>query len=289
MGDSYLDARLQALRSVQNRDGGWGYFPAKESWLEPTVYAALALHGQPQADRAWALLSRWQRPDGSWPAAAHVQIANWGSALCVTLASVRGEFGDPFHKGVGWLLHSAGVESSLVNRTAARVGMFNPERDLSFKGWPWKPNTSSWVEPTVHALVALKRASAKVESRDLRERVKLGEAQLLDTRCRDGGWNYGSRAALGVDLPSYPETTALALIGLQDRPGLEPSFDAAQRMMRETTSPLARAWLSIALRVHGIEAPPPSGPLSPDVLITAVEALSTAQANRQIFKTGGAA
>ena len=43
----------------------------------------------------------------------------------------------------------------------------------------------------------------------------MGEAQLMDVRSRDGGWNYGSPAALGVDLPSYPETTALALVALQ--------------------------------------------------------------------------
>ena len=46
-------------------------------------------------------------------------------------------------------------------------------------------------------------------------RVQMGEAQLMDVRSRDGGWNYGSPAALGVDLPSYPETTALALVALQ--------------------------------------------------------------------------
>ncbi len=159
VGDSYLDVRLDALRSAQNSDGGWGYFPRKQSWLEPTVYAALALHGERAAEKAWSLLASWQRPDGSWRPAADVQIASWGTALCVTLASARGEFGAPFRRGVECLLNSAGVESSLVNRTAARVGILSVERNINLKGWPWKPNTSSWVEPTVHALVALKKAS----------------------------------------------------------------------------------------------------------------------------------
>mgnify|MGYP003352936601 CR=1 FL=1 len=43
--DAYLNTRLEALRAAQNPDGGWGYFPGKESWLEPTAYAAMALHG----------------------------------------------------------------------------------------------------------------------------------------------------------------------------------------------------------------------------------------------------
>ena len=49
----------------------------------------------------------------------------------------------------------------------------------------------------------------------------------MDVRSRDGGWNYGSPAALGVDLPSYPETTALALLGLQDKKRLGSAFDLA--------------------------------------------------------------
>ena len=60
MEESFLDARLQMLRRVQNPDGGWGYFPGKQSWLEPTVWAALALHGDPAADRAWTMLETWQ-------------------------------------------------------------------------------------------------------------------------------------------------------------------------------------------------------------------------------------
>ena len=49
-GSSYLQARLETLRRSQNPDGGWGYFARKASWLEPTAYAALALHGEPAAD-----------------------------------------------------------------------------------------------------------------------------------------------------------------------------------------------------------------------------------------------
>jgi hypothetical protein len=287
---NYLDVRLDQLRSAQNPDGGWGYFRGKQSWLEPTVYAALALHGEPAAHRAWALLSRWQRVDGSWRPAADVQIANWGTALCVTLALARGESGSAFRAGVGWLLNSAGVESSLVNRTAARVGIFNAERNLSLKGWPWKPNTSSWVEPTAHTLVALKLASVKMPESDVRDRVQLGEAQLLDVRCKDGGWNYGSRAALGIDLPSYPETTALALLGLQGRSDLESTFAAAAKMARETPSPLARAWFTLVCRLHGEDALPPSDrPPIPDIVVTALEALGSTGGNYRFLKTGGAA
>ena len=101
----------------------------------------------------------------------------------------------------------------------------------------------------------------------------MGEAQLLDVRCRDGGWNYGSRAALGVDLPSYPETTALALLGLQGRMwNRQNRLSSRGRMANETASPMARAWLAVALRLHGVEPPPSIATVKADILITAIEA-----------------
>lgn len=286
MGNSYLTTRVDALRRSQNADGGWGYFPGKQSWLEPTIYASLTLQGDSAADRAWALLSSWQRPDGSWRPSAGVDISTGGTALCVTMCAVRGEYGDPFRKGVEWLVGTAGVESRLRNRIFVALHLMKPDRDLSVKGWPWKPNTSSWVEPTAHALVALKKAAPRIPTSGLRERIRLGEGQLLDVRCSDGGWNYGSRAALEVDLPSYPETTALALVGLQGRLELKPALELGSKLLRETASPLARAWLRIALRVNGAAVEEPSGESSSDTLITALEALSAPEGNHHLLKAG---
>ena len=287
MAELYLDVRLEELRRVQNADGGWGYFPQKQSWLEPTAWAALALHGEPAADRAWELLKSWQQADGSWRPAADVQISNWGTALCVTIASVRGEFDDSTIRAVKWLLGTSGVESALWKRALMKTRLFSSDRNVNVKGWPWKPNTSSWVEPTSHSLIALKKAAPHIASDELRDRVRLGHGELLDVRCADGGWNYGSRAALGIDLPSYPETTALALLGLQGGQDLAKSLQRARQMAAETTSPLARAWLRIALALHGEQTPPLSNAPSPDIMITAIEALSCA--NYKFLKTGGEA
>ena len=167
--------------------------------------------------------------------------------------------------------------------------MVKQERDISLKAWPWKPGNSGWVEPTVHALVALKQASAQLSTRDLRDRVHQGEAQLMDVRSRDGGWNYGSPAALGMDLPSYPETTALALVALQGRSDLGKAFDLAQRQIGETPSPLARAWLTIAMRLHGIKPPELTGRPPADLMITAVEALAAPEGHHHLMQTGAVA
>ena len=42
-----MQAQLDFLRSSQNSDGGWGFFPGKQSWLEPTAYALIGLAGAP--------------------------------------------------------------------------------------------------------------------------------------------------------------------------------------------------------------------------------------------------
>jgi len=289
VADSSLRARLDTLRRAQNPDGGWGYFPNKQSWLEPTAYAVLALHGDAAADRAWKLISSWQSAEGSWRPCAQVEQASWATSLSVTIAIAREDWGPAVKSGVAWLLGTEGVESNFINRAAARIGLLKAERDISLRAWPWKPGNSSWVEPTAHALIALKRAAAKFPSSELGDRVKQGEAQLMDVRGKDGGWNYGSPSALGVDLPSYPETTAIALTGLQGRKDLGRAFDLARKLADETPSPLARAWLNVALRLNGETAPEVSTEVSPDVMLTAIEALGSDGGNYGLLATGGAA
>jgi hypothetical protein len=107
---------------------------------------------------------------------------------------------------------------------------------------------------------------------------------LLNVRCVDGGWNYGNRTARGDELRSYPETTGIALVGLQGRPELGKTLDLAGGMLRETASPMARAWLTIALRVNGIFVAAPDTQVTPDVLITALEALGAPDGNHSLLK-----
>lgn len=284
MKDSTAAVRL---RQTQNADGGWGYFPGKQSWLEPTFYASIALQGEPAADRAWTLLKSWQAPDGGWRPSNDVQVLSWSTSLCVRLAQSRGEFGEPFQKGVAWLLSSAGNEAPLWWRLLLKTKLVGEsDRNLNYIGWPWKPNSASWVEPTAHAIVALKQASAKVSSAKLWDRVRIGEAHLMDVRCTDGGWNVGNRSARQQSLVAYPDTTAVALLGLQGHKDLDKSIDLATRMARETISPLARAWLTIALKIYGVDVPPPAVEMtsSPETMIAALNIIAEDKA--EFFRTG---
>src|SRR4051794_30334634 len=117
-----LTPRIEALRSTQNPDGGWGYFPGKQSWLEPTAYALIALHGDPASaenfERGWKLMRSWQLPDGSWKPCAMVNEPHWTTALCVTLHCLRRVHDQPFERGVAWLLQTSGVENELSFRIA---------------------------------------------------------------------------------------------------------------------------------------------------------------------------
>lgn len=292
MSRSDLAARLSFLRQSQNADGGWGYFPGKISWLEPTMYAAFALHADPGAgaavDRAWALMRSLQRPDGAWRPTAGVGDAHWTTSLCLNLHMVRGVHDEVFARGLQWLLTTAGAEGTFWIRVVHFLKPSLIEYDASVAGWPWRTVGSSWVEPTAHALFALKKAARQMDSRALRRRVDDGERMLLDRRAVDEGWNYGNRRVLGITLPSYGETTALALHGLQGNhsPAIGPSLKRALEHYRSTRSPLARAWLAIVLRNYGDlrDAPGEFHAAGNDVMIGALEAIAAPEGSHRLFR-----
>jgi len=294
VGGLYLDARLALLRSTQNADGGWGYFPGKQSWFEPTTYAMLALQGTPDSqaslERAWKLLRSWQLPDGSWRPSGEVQGGTWVTALAVTLASVNGIYDQSVRSSVDWLLRVAGAESNLAMRAASFFHLLKTKLDVSHQGWPWRDGNASWIEPTAHTLVALKKVATQYTNGELKHRVAEGEALVLSRRCSDGGWNCGNPNVLNYDLPSYPETTALALLGLQGRSAgeLAPPLAVARRFRTETKSSLAKAWLTIVLRCYGqaMDAPGETAPSHPDIMLTAVEALGHPAGNFALLRTG---
>ena len=204
-------------------------------------------------DRAWGLIRSWQLPDGSTRPGAGIDGGTWVTAHAVTLASVRGVYDANVKRGVDWMLKVVGAEHNMMMRVASRLHMLKTKLDVSHKGWPWRDGNSSWIEPTAHTLVALKKVANKYQSAELEHRVREGEDLLFARRCSDGGWNCGNPNVLNFDLPSYPETTGVALVGLDGRSvqELAAPLAVARRFRTETKSSLAKAWLAIALRCHG--------------------------------------
>ena len=294
----YLRSRREFLVQNQNPDGGWGYFPGKQSWLEPTAYGILALRGDPQTAatcrKALQLILGWQNSDGSFRPAAAVATPSWTTALGVTLASLGGENAAATH-GVDYLLQIHGTEADdwlakVISRLLPGVAL---DRDPALLAWPWRPSATSWIEPTAHAIVALRLASSRSISRpDLARRVDLGQRMILSLRCKDGGWNYGSRSALAVDLPSYPETTAVALLGLTGRSGsdLKSPLEYARKLAGAPQAPLARAWLRVSLALHGTPmavSDSTQAVESNDILLAAVEALGAEGGNAHLLAANG--
>lgn len=303
MPEVYLATRRDFLLSTQNFDGGWGYFPGKSSWLEPTAYAMLALHGGHESDqalrRAWSLLESWQLADGSWRAGAQVQEGTWVAALAVTLCSVEPEAriffpdGPMLAEGIRYLVGTEGAERSTTFRLMEFFGLGKIGMDTSHPAWPWRPGTSSWIEPTVHTIIALKKAQKRLQDRRLAGRVARriheGELAILVRRCADGGWNHGSASTFHIDAPSYPESTALALLGLQGRRReAGQALDMARIFWKNTRSPLAKAWLSIALQTWGDRLPSPPADAKPsgDIMLAALEALAHPEGNHVLLRTG---
>lgn len=293
MAGLYLQSRLDFLASVQNADGGWGYFPGKASWLEPTAYAILALHDTPGAsaliDRAWPLLGSWQAADGSWRPCSQVRNGTWVTALALTLYCVQGTCDPRFRKAIGWLVATSGAESSLAMRAASLFHLLSTEADVNHKAWPWTPGNASWIEPTAHTLLALKKVASERHMRDLSYRIREGENMILSRRGRDGGWNCGNPNVLQTDIPSYPESTALAMIGLQGRARAALATDlvrVATAFRAQSQSPLANAWLTIALRCYGaMPAPEDSVRSSSDVMLNALEAIGRPDGNYHLLQT----
>lgn len=248
-------APLPILQARQNADGGFGYRAGQSSWLEPTAWVALALHGRAEMDRAMAWLAPLQLAGGAWPAHREAARESWATSLVIVLKCLRGEFDEGWKRGVEWLIAAEARRAPdpswlerLLHREDAVV------QDRSLRGWPWTPGAVGWIEPTVHAVRALDHSRLRYRQPPLAARIETGVRMILDRQCRDGGWNYGNKRVLGEDLESFPECTALALIGLIGRSepqvgrGIECALDHWKRGPRG----LAQALLRIAFRMHGV-------------------------------------
>ena len=270
MAEPYLDARLDFLRRSRNPDGGWGYFPGQQSWLEPTAYAALAAG----CELAPACVKSWRADTGGFRPSSQVHEATWVTALAVLA-------GNP--DGVPWLLETSGRESRLTVRMASFFHLLKSDVNVNFRGWPWRPQTSAWVEPTALTLLALKKSGGSAALGRIRE----GQEWILSRRDRDGGWNCGNPNVLHFDAPSYPESTALALLGLQGRDSrdLAGPLQVSRTYFQRCSSPLAKAWLTIALRCHNDTVPrPEETEPGKDILIAALEALADPAGNWKAFQ-----
>jgi hypothetical protein len=213
-----------------------------------------ALAGQIDQGLQWLL--EQQYVDGSWPLMAELPGASWVTSLAIVALASFDQYRSQALRGAKWLLQQKGRtlgprESQRYREAPETMTVFlNPD----LQGWAWTDNTFSWIEPTAYALLALKKLRSSLQNAAVRDRVHEGELLIYDRMCTGGGWNYGNKRVLGEDLPPYPDTTAVALIALQDHPenpANQLSLGALRNMLQHVQSGLTLSLATLCFSLYG--------------------------------------
>jgi hypothetical protein len=244
------------LATRQLPNGGWSALSySLQASVEASALARLALvpNSGEVCDRATNFLLIVQNPNGSWPAfVGDDHLGSWTTSLVlIALRSVAEASRQRTHGGE-WLIRSAGKESSWFwkwkFRTADRHVRFDPDKF----GWPWLPDTNSWVVPTALAILALTQSGNK-SSKVSKRRVELGIQMLLDRCCPGGGWNAGNGIVYGCPMAPHPDDTAIALLALSSysrEPIVRASVDWLAYVAPTLSAPWSLAWSILALAAH---------------------------------------
>lgn len=263
MTDPVESSIFEHLLKLQNRDGGWGSGLEKQSNPEATAYALMALvqrqeqvgvQRQVMAAVTWLLAV--QDASGGWNYAHRVRQGSWVTAPVILALSTLKPYQDEVERAATWLLQQRGerlgfLQSILygLSHQHKTVGM-NP----NLQGWSWASGTTSWVEPTAYALIALNKLRPALDRQLTDARIRQAEALLYDRMCVDGGWNYGNAVVLNQRLVPYPDTTALSLIALQahqDKHENQISLNILNKMIEREHSGLTLSWAIICRFLYG--------------------------------------
>lgn len=234
------------LAEARTPDGGWAYGPDAPSRVEPTAYALLAhaAHGVPVPPPALAWLLAAQGPDGAW-GGGDAPDGTWGTALALHALAALDVAPEARARAVAWLVEARSHAGPRREEAA-------PGADQSLVAWAWATGCLGWVEPTSHALIALRAAGYRGPRRD--DAVRF----LADRRCRGGGWNHGVTVIRDVDMEPYPYTTAVALVALAPAGDAEIAPDVAvlSGFLALPLGAFDLAWIAIALATCGRDPAP---------------------------------
>jgi hypothetical protein len=121
--------------------------------------------------------------------------------------------------GLNWVCDDWPRDSSWWQRTLRSLSFAkqHAKHNDAARGWGWTPGTSSWVEPTAFALLALETEQG-AELPSAQKRKKLGELLLYDRMCPGGGWNCGNPEVYGIAGEPLVIPTTWALLALRKYP-----------------------------------------------------------------------
>lgn len=245
---------LKRLEQCGTPHKGWAYAQAGSVSPEPTALCALALasagRAAPLVASALHTLASLQHETGAVPATPDAPHAGWPTAFALlawTRCDVAGEgsFETPASKAVAHLLESRGRSAPVDPR------LF--DHDGTIPGWPWVDGAGAWIEPTAHAVLALRTVGLSDH-----QRVRDGVRMILDRSLPGGGWNYGNRRVIDNVLSPFPAPTGIALAALAGEPRdehVERAIAYLHTALQRVRTPLSLGWGIIGLRAW--DAVPP--------------------------------
>jgi len=209
--DTEGDILAELLLNRQLPSGGWSFLGSRQSSVEATSLAVLALGLDAEDARRSGLahLRAAQRADGSWPAFPGDSEGSWVTALALCTLNTTGDHAVDRDKALRWLNAERGREGHWFWRWKFKTVDRNVRFDPDKYGWPWISGSASWV-------IAIKQFTACNRSEASEKRIRLGVDMLLDRACIEGGWNSGNSVVYGVPLRAHIGATAIALLALQD-------------------------------------------------------------------------
>ena len=264
------------LLAAQNLDGGWGYREGQDSAIEPTSWALLAIsemgreHSLDREKRAGAsFLGRNQLSNGSWPTVPKDRAGSWVTSLACLALQGLGGWAPQVDAGLHWLARNwpgeGGFWWCLRHRLFGQPQLV--VQDHRLRGWGWTRGTSSWVEPTAYALLALRaaRGSTSFLAR-VDHRCRLAQAMLCNRMCAGGGWNCGNPVVYGAAGHPLLSSTCWALLSLGEfmdqadvRRCVTESLDWLERSYSQSPGPGSLALGALCLKAFR-RAPPTVGP-----------------------------
>ncbi len=250
MTDQRWQKHFQDLSDRRAVGGGFAAQKGGQGRSDATAWAVLALAAAGRDTRArragCSFLAARQLADGRVPVHPEHPQAYWPTPLALLAWQAEEGFAAPAGKAKAFLLAHSGKH------------WVNKERDIlahdtALKGWPWIAQTHSWVEPTALCIMALRTVGQGGHPR-VAEALKM----LLDRQLPGGGWNYGNTKVFGQELHPMPEATGCALAalkGLVSEQQVAASLAYIKRMLPQSRTPLALAWILLALGAWGQSMP----------------------------------
>jgi hypothetical protein len=248
------------LNSAQNEDGGWGFQPKSLSRAEPTCWALLALAdgaaSRERAARGLDFLTKTQLPDGSWAPSPGESVGCWVTSLACLVLTHAGAAHESLRRGLQWICEDWPRDAAPFRRWLRKLSVarsVSPRNDF-YRGWGWTPGTSSWVEPTSFAVMALEQSPVELQPKGAGRRRRLAEAMLLDRMCPGGGWNCGNPIIYGVPGEPFVFPTVWALLALlahRDRTEVALSLEWLEKNLKSVCSPASLCLSCLCLEAYG--------------------------------------